>query len=172
MDFARRDFSFRMILGAAAFVAVASGTMERALAQAAPTPRPPPYGKPISLAEAQRILDAAQAQAEKMEYAGAIAVVGPAGELIAYRRLDGAGMAQAAQNKAFAAAVYRRPTKAFQDALNGGNAGIATLPSVIASEGGLPLISNGSIVGAIGASGGTPQEDGIVAGAGAAALKR
>jgi glc operon protein GlcG len=139
----------------------------------AQSPPPPPlsYGKAISLSDAQTVLDAAQQQAAKMGYRGALAVVGPAGELIAFRRLDGAGMAQSAQNKAFAAAVYRRPTKAFQDAVNSGNAGILTLPNVIASEGGLPLASSGAIIGAVGASGGSSQEDGIVAAAGAAALK-
>jgi len=139
-------------------------------AQSAP-PKPAPYGPAISLATAEKLLDAAQAQAATMGYSGAIAVVGPAGELIAYRRLDGAGLAQSAQNKAFAAVAYRRPTKVFQDLAAGGNVGITTLPNMIASEGGLPLVANGLIVGAIGASGGTSQDDGVVAAAGLIALK-
>lgn len=135
------------------------------------TQKPAPYGQAISLSNAEKMLEAAQRQADTMGYAGAIAIVGPAGELIAFRRLDGAGLAQAAQNKAFAAVAYRRPTKVFQDIVTAGNSGVTTLPNVIASEGGIPIILDGAIIGAIGASGGTSQEDGVVAAAGLAALK-
>ena len=145
-------------------------TSGAAFSQTAPQ-APLHYGPAISLADAEKMLDGAQAQAAKMNYAGAIAIVGPGGELIAFRRLDGAGLAQSAQNKAYAAVAYRRPTKAFQDAVAAGNVAITTLPNVIASEGGLPIVSQGFIVGAIGSSGGTAQEDGQVAAAGLAAIK-
>jgi glc operon protein GlcG len=132
--------------------------------------QPAPYGAPLSLAQSQKIIDAAQAKAAAQGYLGAIAVVGPSGELINYRKLDGSGYAQAAREKAVAAAVYRRPTKAFADAVQSGSAGVMSLPGVIASEGGIPIIVEGHIVGAVGASGGTPQQDGMIAAAGAAAL--
>ncbi len=138
---------------------------------AAPAQKPLPYGPAITLAKAEALLAAAQEQAAKMGYTGAIAVVGPAGELIAFKRLDGAGLAQSAQNKAYAAVAYRRPTKVFQDAVSKGALGITTLPNVIASEGGLPIVANGAIVGAIGASGGSAQDDGVVAAAGLTAMK-
>jgi glc operon protein GlcG len=153
----------------ALLLTIIAGSAQRAHSQSATAKAP--YGQAISLANAEKMLDAAQQQADKMGYTGAIAIVGPAGELIAYRRLDGAALAQSAQNKAFAAVAYRRPTKAFQDVVAAGNFGVTTLPNVIASEGGLPIVSGGAIVGGIGASGGAPQDDGVVAAAGLSAVK-
>lgn len=79
--------------------------------------------------------------------------------------MDGVQIASidVAQKKAKAAAFYRRPTKSFEDALKSGNTGIILLPDVIASEGGVPIIHEGTVIGAIGVSGVTSAQDGIIA---------
>ena len=135
------------------------------------TNSPTPYGSPITLDEARSVMEAAVAEAKRISWFGAIAIVGPPGDLIYYQKLDNAGYSMAAQGKAYTAATYRRPTKVFQEALAAGNNVFLSFPGLVASEGGIPITINGKIVGAIGASGGTAHEDGLVATAGARALK-
>jgi glc operon protein GlcG len=93
-----------------------------------------------------------------------------AGQLVAFERMDNTqtGSIGVSQDKAVSAAMYRRPTKAFQDALAGGGAGlrVLTLRNANAVEGGLPLVADGKIIGAIGVSGGSAEQDGVVAKAG------
>jgi uncharacterized protein GlcG (DUF336 family) len=105
----------------------------------------------------------------------AIAIVDPAGDLVYFEKMDNTqvGSVDVAQAKARAAARFKRPTKAFQDALTAGGEGwrILSLEGAVAVEGGLPLIVGGRIVGAIGASGGSSQQDGVVAAVGAGTLK-
>jgi uncharacterized protein GlcG (DUF336 family) len=105
----------------------------------------------------------------------AIAIVDTAGDLVYFERMDHTqvGSVDIAQSKARSAARFKRPTKAFQDALAAGGEGwrILSLEGAVAVEGGIPLMSGGKIVGAIGASGGTSQQDGMTAAAGAATLK-
>jgi uncharacterized protein GlcG (DUF336 family) len=136
-------------------------------------PPPPAYGNPITLEQAKKAMDAAEAEAKKNNWLMAIAIVSPSGDLVYFRKLDGTQYAsiQIAQHKAKAAATFRRPTKVFQDGLAAGNHFLLTLDGVIASEGGVPIIADGKLIGAIGASGGTGQQDGVVATAGAGALK-
>jgi glc operon protein GlcG len=102
-----------------------------------------------------------------------IAVVDTGGHLVYLERMDNAQIASVriAIDKARAAVLFRRPTKAFEDAVASGRIGVITLHGAIASEGGLPLIADGKIVGGIGASGGTGQQDGLVAKAGADTIK-
>jgi uncharacterized protein GlcG (DUF336 family) len=104
----------------------------------------------------------------------AVAVVDNAGQLVAFERMDNTQTASTgiSQDKAASAAMYRRPTKAFQDVLAAGGVGlrVLTLRGANAVEGGLPLIADGKIVGAIGVSGGTSEQDGMVAKAGTDAL--
>jgi uncharacterized protein GlcG (DUF336 family) len=116
---------------------------------------------------------AAEAEAKKNNWLMAIAVVSPSGDLAYFRKLDGTQYAsiQIAQHKAKAAATFRRPTKAFQDGLAQGNTFLLTLDGVIASEGGVPIVVGGKIIGAIGCSGGTGAQDGQVCQAGVNALK-
>ncbi|MGH7071032.1 MAG: GlcG/HbpS family heme-binding protein [Acetobacteraceae bacterium] len=132
-----------------------------------------PYGVPISLALAEKVAAAAMARAAELNWKEAIAIVDPSGELVYFVRMDGTQIASVdiAQDKARAAARYRRSTKLFQGAVDKGFPYLMTLRGVVASEGGLPLIMDGKLIGAIGASGGTSPQDGVVAGAGVAALK-
>ena len=144
-------------------------------AQPAPPAAPPAYGAEISTDLAKKAVTAAEAEAKKNNWFMNIAVVGPSGHLVHFTRLDGAQFASIAiaQHKARTAATFRRPTKAFQDGLaaNPANVYLLTLDDVIASEGGIPIIADGKLVGAIGCSGGTGQQDGQACQAGVNALK-
>src|SRR5579863_1899149 len=122
-----------------------------------------PYGESLTLEQANQLLAAAEAEAKKHNWKMNIAVVGPSGDLIAFARMDGAQYAsiEISQDKARAAARFRRPTKAFFDAVEGGHAYIMALRGVVPSEGGFPLVAGGKLVGAIGCSGATGAQDGV-----------
>lgn len=136
---------------------------------------PNPYGLPIQADAAKRAAAAAIAEARKSNWTMAVAVVDPAGDLVYFEKIDGtqAASVSIALDKARSAARFKRPTKALQDALAAGGDGLRmlALQGAVPVEGGVPLISDGRIVGAIGLSGGTSQQDGQCAAAGAAALK-
>ena len=142
----------------------------------APAAAPPPaYGEQVNLEQATKAAAAAEAEAKKNGWFMAIAVVSPSGDLVYFRKLDNTQYASIAisQHKAKAAATFRRPTKVFEDRIAQGGAGIAalTLDGVIASEGGVPIVVGGKIIGAMGCSGGTGAQDGQVCMAGVNALK-
>jgi glc operon protein GlcG len=107
---------------------------------------------------------AAEAAAQ-IPCAMSIAIVDDGANLAYLERMDGAmiGSVEAARRKARCAVLFKRPTKAFEEALAGGRMAILSLPEVLPIEGGIPLIQNGQVVGAIGISGGTAQQDGFVA---------
>ena len=134
-----------------------------------------PYGAPISLAEARRVLAAAQAEATKNQWDVCVAIVDAGGHLVAFERMDTTqyGSVDVAQDKARSAVGFRRPTKVYQDAVAGGGEGLRMLKlsGGMPIEGGLPLVAGGKIVGAIGVSGATSAQDGQIAAAGVAALK-
>jgi uncharacterized protein GlcG (DUF336 family) len=132
-----------------------------------------PYGPSISLNQAMQVAAAAAAEATRHNWKETIAIVDPDGELVYFERIDGCQSASVAiaQAKAQTAVRYRRPTKIFQTLVDAGHPSLLSLPGVVASEGGIPLVLDGKIVGAIGASGGSPEQDGVVANAGVAALK-
>ena len=134
-----------------------------------------PYGAPISTDSAKKVAAAAFAESRKNNWTHAIAITDPAGILVYYERMDGVQNAapQVATAKAPSAAQFKRPTKAFQDDVAAGGVGLRylSLPGVVAADGGVPLVIDGKIVGAIGTSGGTAAQDGQVAMAGAAALQ-
>jgi uncharacterized protein GlcG (DUF336 family) len=136
---------------------------------------PNPYGPPISVESARKAATAALAEAVKNHWNMAVAVVDPNGTLIYYEKMDNTqiGSAQVSINKARSAALYKRPTKALQDALASGGAGlrVMALEGAVPVEGGVPLLSDGKIIGAIGVSGDTSDHDGICANAGAAVIK-
>src|SRR5215831_8726263 len=136
---------------------------------------PNPYGTPISNESAKKAAAAAIAEAVKNHWAMAVAVVDPNGTLIYYEKMDNTqlGSADVAVEKARSAARFKRPTKAFQDALAAGGAGVRILglPGAVPVEGGIPLIAEGRIVGAIGLSGDTSEHDGQCAAVGAATVK-
>ena len=143
---------------------------------AAPAPPPPttPYGPSITIDEAKQVAAAAVAKAKEVSGApDAIAIVSVGGTLVYFERMDNTqiGSVEVAIDKARSAALFRRPTKAFADAIGRGLLGILALKGAVPLEGGVPLIKDGKIIGAIGASGGTGPQDSQVAAAGAAALK-
>jgi uncharacterized protein GlcG (DUF336 family) len=133
------------------------------------------YGSPVTLETAKQAAVPAMAEARKNQWTMVVAIVDPAGDLVYFERMDDTqvGSVEVAISKARSAARFKRPTKAFQDALAGGGEGwrILGLSGAVAVEGGLPLVSGGKIIGAIGVSGGTSAQDGQVAAAGAAVVK-
>jgi len=134
-----------------------------------------PYGPPISLERAAAVINAAVAESKKRDWKMNIAVVDPGGHLVAFQRMDGAMLAaiQIAEHKARAAATFRRETKVFEDAVNLMHLNyVLAFDGVIASRGGIPLVENGAIIGAIGVSGGTDSQDGIVSKAGADVINK
>ena len=134
-----------------------------------------PYGPAISLERAQAAIDTAVAESKKRDWKMNVAVVDPGGHLVAFQRMDGAMLAaiQIAEHKARAAATFRRETKVFEDGINLMHLNyLLAFDGVIASRGGIPLIEKGSIIGAIGVSGGTDSQDEIVSKAGAAVIKQ
>jgi len=136
---------------------------------------PNPYGLPVSVENAKKAAAAAVAEAKKNNWTMAIAVVDPGGTLVYYEKMDNTqlGSADVAIEKARTAARFKRPSKVFQDMVAGGGAGLRILRLTGAApfEGGVPLIIDGQIVGAIGVSGDTSDHDGQCALAGAATLK-
>lgn len=144
-----------------------------ALASVAGQAQAPMYGNNISLDSARKVSAAAEAAARANNWNMVIAVVDAGGHLVMLQRLDGTqyGSVEVATRKAQSAVAYRRPTKAFEDALKGGNPQVASLSGVMPSEGGLPIVVDGKIVGGIGVSGGSGVQDGQVAKAGMEALK-
>jgi glc operon protein GlcG len=133
-----------------------------------------PYGTPISLEKAQAAAQAAIAEANKHSWPLNVAVVDSGGNLVAFARMDGAQLGSIAisEHKARAAAKYRRPTHAFEDAMQRGYVYVGTLDDVIASRGGIPLVEDGKLIGAIGCSGATGSQDEVVCTAGAATINK
>ena len=133
-----------------------------------------PYGSPISLERAQAAINAVVAEAKKRDWKMNVAVVDSGGNLVAFQRMDGAMLAsiQLAEHKARAAATFRRETKVFEDGIQLNHLHyLMTLNGIVASRGGIPLVENGKLIGAIGCSGGTDSQDEIVCRAGAAVIK-
>ena len=151
-------------------VMFALGVVASAVAQ-----MPNPYGTAISLENAKKAAAPALAEAAKNNWRVAVAIVGPAGTLIYYEKMDNTqlGSANVAIDKARSAALFKRPTKALQDALAGGGDGLRLLrvQGAVPVEGGIPLIMEGKIVGAIGVSGAASAQDAQCAKAGADAIK-
>lgn len=133
-----------------------------------------PYGSPITLERGQSLIAAAVAEARKHDWKMNIAVTDSGGNLVAFARMDGALLASVvlAEHKARAAVMFRRETKVFEAAVQSGTLYQLSLDGVIASRGGIPLIEDGKLIGAIGASGGAGAQDEVCAKAGAAALAK
>ena len=121
------------------------------------------YGKALNLEMARKCIAAAEAEAKKNNWAMAITVVDDGGHLMAFARLDNTQIASVRISiaKARAANNFKRPTKVFQDRA-ATDVAVLGLPGAITSEGGIPLVIDGKIVGAVGASGGTSAQDGQV----------
>jgi uncharacterized protein GlcG (DUF336 family) len=133
--------------------------------------KPNPYGLPINLEAAKKIAASAVAEARKNNWTMAVAITDIAGDLVYFEKMDGTqtGSVRVALGKARSAVLFKRPTKVFQDVVAAGGDGIRILglEGAVPIEGGLPLLMDGKIVGAIGVSGGTSQQDGVTAKAGA-----
>jgi len=135
---------------------------------------PNPYGTSVGLEDAKKAAAPAIAEARRNNWLMAVAVVDPAGNLVYFEKMDGTqtGSVAVAVAKARSAALFKRATKTFQDTLAGGGEGLRVLKleNAVPVEGGVPLIIDGKIVGAIGLSGGTSAQDGQCAQAGANVL--
>lgn len=133
-----------------------------------------PYGAPIGAEHAKAVLAAAEGEAKLRGWKMNIAIVDSGGNLVLFERMEGAQLASIAiaQHKARAAAEFRRETKIWESVVQGGNNAVLTLDGAIASRGGIPLVEDNKVVGAIGCSGGTGTQDEVVAKAGAAAMSK
>ena len=161
----------RLMIAAAIAVSFAASPL---LAQTPATPpAPPPYGPAITFDAAKKALAAAEAEAKKNNWAVAIAIVDSSGNLAAFSKMDNTQHASVdiAIGKAVTANNFKRPTKALQDGIAQGGVNLRILgqPGITPLEGGVPIVVDGKIVGAIGASGVMSNQDAEVAMAGAAA---
>lgn len=136
---------------------------------------PPAYGTPINLEQAKKAVAAAEAEAKKNNWPMVITILDTGGHIVLVHRMDNAqiGSIEIARQKAWSAVAFRRPTKVFEDALAGGGAGlrILRLEGAAPVNGGLPIMMDGKVVGAIGVSGATGEQDAQVGKAGADSLK-
>jgi uncharacterized protein GlcG (DUF336 family) len=160
--------NFMLTAAAAGSVLGVAGALSQSQAQV------PQYGLDITLEQARKLIAAGQAEASKNGWPVAIAVVDNHGFLVAFEKMDNTQTAsvQVAIDKAASSAMYRRPTKAFQDGIAGGGVNLRALNLRGASmvEGGLPVVVGGRIIGGVGVSGVTADQDGVVAKAALSAL--
>lgn len=156
------DMKSAKVIGLIVAVAFACGV---AFAQT-----PAPYGTPITLEQAKKILAGAEAKARENNWNVVIAIVDTGGHLVLLQRFDNTqfGSIEVARQKAWTAVAFRRPTKAIQDAVAAGGEGLRMLKleGAIPLEGGLPIIVGGKIIGAIGVSGVMSQQDAEIGAAG------
>jgi len=175
-----------MTLAACTMAVLSSPTLAQTPTPAAPPAQPSaggtpdampfdiPYGMSIGLERAKQVVAAAEAEAKKRNWKMNIAVVDTNGDLVHFSRMEGAQIASVtiSQGKARTAARYRRESRVFYNAFETGHPYVATLdPTLIASPGGFPLIEGGKVIGAVGCSGGTGDQDAAVCKAGAEVVK-
>jgi uncharacterized protein GlcG (DUF336 family) len=136
---------------------------------------PRPYGLPVGVEDAKKVSAIAVAEAKKNNWLMAVAVVDPNGALVYYEKMDNTqiGSAQVAIDKARTSALFKRPSKVFEDLVAGGGTGLRFLglQGAMPIGGGIPLIANNHIIGAIGVSGDSSDHDAICAQAGASVIK-
>ena len=181
----------RVCVSLLAALATAAVTPLAARAQSAATPAAPaapeiisqpvadnqpfstPYGTPIDLAQAKKVLATAQDVARKHAWKLACAVVEPTGDLVLFEKMDDTqyGSIDVALAKAKAAARFRRSIKAFFDVVKGGNVGLISYPGIVAGEGSFPILKAGKLIGAIGCSGAASNQDATAALAGSEEIK-
>ena len=148
---------------------------QNVLAQATTAPPSTPYGMPIGIENAKKAAAAAVAEARKNNWTMAVAIVDPSGYLVYFEKMDGTqtGSVEVSIEKARTSALFRRPSKSFQDALAAGGEGLRLLrlTGAMPIDGGAPIIMDGKVVGAVGVSGGASDQDGRVAAAASGSLK-
>jgi glc operon protein GlcG len=179
---------FVTTLAACAVAAISSQALAQAQAPAPATPAAPPaaggtpdkmpfdipYGTSIGLEQAKQLMAAAEAEAKKRNWKMNIAVVDTNGELVMFERMEGAQIASVtiAINKARTAARFRRESRLFYNVFEAGHGYITTLdPTLVASPGGFPLVENGKLIGGIGCSGATGDQDALICKVGADLVK-
>ena len=177
-----------LTLAACAIAVMSSPTLAQAPAPAPATPSAPPsaggtpdampfdipYGQSIGLDHAKQVMAAAEAEAKKRNWKMNIAVVDTNGELVQFERMEGAQIASGSISvgKARTAARFRRESRLFYNAFETGHPYVSTLdPSLVASPGGFPLVEGGKLIGAVGCSGGTGDQDAAICKAGAEVVK-
>ena len=175
-----------MTLAACAMAVLSSPTFAQTPTPAAPPAQPPaggtpdaipfdiPYGQSIGLERAKQVMAAAEAEAKKRNWKMNIAVVDTNGELVHFSRMEGAQIASGTISigKARTAARFRRESRVFYNAYETGHAYTGTLdPTLVASPGGFPLVEGGKLIGAVGCSGGTGDQDAVICKAGAEVVK-
>lgn len=135
---------------------------------------PPPYGAPITLEVAKKIMAAAEAEAAKNNWQVAITIIDSGGHMVMMQKFDNTQLASisASESKAQTSLAFKLPSKALEDAISAGGAGtrLLALKNIAPFDGGLPIVIDGKIVGAIGVSGGLSSQDARVAQAGLAAV--
>src|SRR5882762_1049005 len=177
-----------LTLAACAIAVMSSPTLAQAPAPAPATPSAPPsaggtpdampfdipYGQSIGLEKAKQVMAAAEAEAKRRNWKMNIAVVDTNGELVMFERMEGAQIASGSISigKARTAARFRRESRLFYNAFETGHGYVATLdPTLVASPGGFPLVEEGKLIGAVGCSGGTGDQDATICKVGAEVVK-
>ena len=154
-----------LVVGSAVILAAASASAQG----------PMPYGAPITLSQAKKVMAGAEAEAMKNKWAVVITILDSGGNVVMVQRLDDAqfGSIAVSKDKAFSAVAFRRPTKVFQDGLakGGPNMRLLQLSGASTLEGGIPIVADGKVIGGIGVSGATGEQDAQVAKAGADSVK-
>jgi uncharacterized protein GlcG (DUF336 family) len=190
-DFNREDMMrsiVSMTLAACAIAVMSSPAFAQTPAPAPATPAAPPsaggtpdampfdipYGVSIGLERAKQVMAAAEAEGKKRNWKMNIAVVDTNGELVHFSRMEGAQIASGtiSVGKARTAARFRRESRLFYNAYETGHPYVSTLdPTLVASPGGFPLVEGGKLIGAVGCSGGTGDQDAVICKAGAEVVK-
>jgi glc operon protein GlcG len=175
-----------MTLAACAMAVLTSPTLAQAPAPATPPAQPSaggtpdampfdiPYGQSIGLEHAKQIVAAAEAEAKKRNWKMNIAVVDTNGEIVMFERMEGAQIASGSISigKARTAARFRRESRVFYNVFESGHGYVSTLdPTLVASPGGFPLVEGGKLIGAVGCSGGTGDQDAAICKVGAEIVK-
>jgi glc operon protein GlcG len=167
---------FRMLALACAFAIAAGSVIAPALAQQQAATPVPPYGPPITLDQAKRAMAAAELEAAKNSWQVAITILDSGGTLVMFHKFDNAQLSAVtvSEGKARTSVQFKRPSKALDDAIAAGGAGmrLLALKDITPLEGGLPIVVDGKIIGAIGVSGALSSQDAQVAKAGADALAK
>jgi len=168
----RTERLLSLVVGMALVLAVTSVGAQQ---PAAAPPPPPPYGPAITLEQAKKVMAGAEAEAKKNNWNVVIVVLDSGGNLVMLHRMDGAqfGSIEVAREKAYSAVAFRRPTKAFEDAIaqGGVNLRVLRLPGASPLEGGLPIVADGKLIGSVGVSGVLATQDAQIGRAGIESMK-
>ena len=164
-----------LVCALAMFALAAGSASAPALAQQ-PAAATSPYGPPITLDDAKRAMAAAELEATKNSWQVAITILDSGGNLVMFHKIDNTQLASigASEGKARTALTFKRPSKALDDAIAAGGAGLRLLAvkDITPLEGGLPILVDGKIIGAIGVSGALSSQDAQIAKTGADALAK